>query len=126
MFSVGKVDTTGSASLLSCQSTFVLTRTIMRRHMLWIVLISCLNGCATPVALRNDTVRTTNTLTDLQYQQILDNVARFHADPDTVPSFAVTTAGTVSVLDTTGAGVSPTYSPTLTSAQQGGGALPIL
>jgi hypothetical protein len=36
------------------------------------------------------------------------------------------TAGTVSVLDTAGAGVSPTYAPTLTLSQQGGGALPIL
>jgi hypothetical protein len=53
-------------------------------------------------------------------------VARFHCSPDTVPSFAVATAGTVSVLHTAGAGVSPTYSPTLTFAQQGGGALPIL
>jgi hypothetical protein len=38
----------------------------------------------------------------------------------------VATAGTVSVLDTAGAGASPTYSPTLTFLQQGGGALPIL
>ena len=50
-------------------------------------IFSCasLNGCATHFALRNDTVRTTDTLMDLQYQQILDNVARFHANPDTVP-----------------------------------------
>jgi hypothetical protein len=98
----------------------------MIRATLLIGLLSGLSGCATHVALRNDTVRTTNTLTDLQYQQVLDNVARFHADPDTVPSFAVANAGTVSVADSVGAGVSPTYSPTLTLAQQGGGALPIL
>src|SRR5438105_8030175 len=98
----------------------------MRRSLLAIGLLSTLNGCATHLALRNDTVQTTDTLMDLQYQQVLDNVARFHADPDTLPSFAVASAGTVSVLDTAGAGVSPTYSPTLTSAQQGGGALPIL
>jgi hypothetical protein len=35
-------------------------------------------------------------------------------------------SGTVSVNDQASAGVSPTYSPTLTLAQQGGGALPIL
>jgi hypothetical protein len=98
----------------------------MRRAVLLSVLISTLSGCATHLALRNDTVRTTNTLTDLQYQQILDNVARFHDDPDTVPSFAVATAGTVSIADQQSAGVSPTYSPTLTFQQQGGGALPIL
>jgi hypothetical protein len=88
-------------------------------------VLSTLSGC-THLALQKDTVRTTNTLADLQFQQILDNVARFHCNPDTVPSFAVASAGTVSVLDTAGAGVSPTYSPTLTFAQQGGGALPIL
>src|SRR5260370_10694981 len=98
----------------------------MRRAMLLIGLLSALSGCATSSALRTDTGKTTNTLTDLQFQQVLDNVARFQDNPDTVPSFAVTTTGTVSLLDTTGAGVSPTYSPTLTFIQQGGGALPIL
>src|SRR5205807_9819146 len=92
-------------------------RLLMRRSLLWIGLLSTLSGC-THIALRNDTVRTTNTLTDLQFQQVLDNVARFHGNPDTVPSFAVATAGTVSVLDTKGAGVSPTYSPTITFPQQ--------
>jgi hypothetical protein len=98
---------------------------MMRRAVLLLVLLSTLSGC-THMALQKDTVRTTNTLADLQFQQVLDNVARFQHDPDTIPSFAVTTAGTVSVLDTAGAGVSPTYSPTLSPSQQGGGALPIL
>jgi hypothetical protein len=96
------------------------------RQALWLLgLLPALCGC-TSVALQKDTLRTTNTLTDLQFQQVLDNVARFHDNPDTVPSFAVATTGTVSVHDTTGAGVSPTYAPTLTFLQQGGGALPIL
>jgi len=98
----------------------------MRCAVLLGAMLSTISGCATNNALRNDTVRTTNTLTDLQYQQVLDNVARFHENPDTVPSFAVATAGTVSVLDTAGAGVSPTYSPTLPFNLQGGGALPVL
>src|SRR2546421_4315789 len=97
----------------------------MCRAVLFAGVLFSLSGCATHLVLRNDTVRTTNTLTELQYQQVLDNVARFHANPDTVPSFAVANAGTVSIADTAGAGVSPTYSPTLTAAQQGGGALPI-
>jgi hypothetical protein len=97
----------------------------MRPAVLMIGLLFSLSGC-THIALRNDTVRTTNTLTDLQYQQVLDNVARFHDNPDTIPSFAVPTSGTVSLQDTTGAGVSPTYSPTLPFGLQGGGALPIL
>lgn len=96
------------------------------RPLLLLGLLATLSGCTTHLALQKDTVRTTNTLTDLQFQQILDNVARFHDNPDTMPSFAVASAGTVSVLDTTGAGVSPTYSPTLPFDLQGGGALPIL
>src|SRR5258708_4771977 len=98
---------------------------MMRRAMLLIGLLPTLSGC-THVALRNDTVKTTNTLTDLQYQQVLDNVARFQDNPDTIPSFAIVNAGTVSISDQKSAGVSPTYSPTLTFTQQGGGALPIL
>ena len=98
----------------------------MRRAILLIALLPLLSGCKTQCVLRDNTVRTTNTLTDLHFQQVLDNVARFHDNPGTVPSFAVATAGTVSVLDTTDVGVSPTYSPTLSPSQQGGGALPIL
>ena len=84
-----------------------------------------LAGCAHD-ALRDNTALVTNTLTDVHFQIVLANVARFHNDPDTVPSFAVASAGTVSSTDQGSAGVSPTYSPTLSSAQQGGGALPIL
>jgi hypothetical protein len=98
----------------------------MSRAIVLVGVLCTLSGCATQSALRDDTVRTTNTLTELQYQQILDNVARFQENPDTLPSFAVASAGTVSLADTTGAGVSPTYSPTLTFANQAGGALPIL
>src|SRR5947209_18335344 len=97
----------------------------MRRAVLLSVRISTLSGC-THLALQKHTVWTSDTLADLQFHQVLDNVARFHDNPDTVPSFAVTTAGTVSINDQAGAGVSPTYSPTLTFEQQGGGALPIL
>jgi len=63
---------------------------------------------------------------DIHFKRVLDNVARFYDNPDTIPSFAVVTAGTVAVGDQAGVGVSATYSPTLSSAQQGGGALPIL
>lgn len=88
------------------------------------ILIS-LSGC-THLALRDDTVKTTNTLTELQFQQILDNVARFEHHHDTLPSFAVATSGTVSIADSAGGGISPTYSPTLTFQNQANGALPIL
>jgi hypothetical protein len=99
----------------------------MHRAVLLLGLLSTLSGChGTHLALRDDTVKATGTLTELEFQQVLDNVARFHGNPDTLPSFAVATAGTVSLLDMSSAGISPTYSPTLTFQQQGGGALPIL
>ena len=93
--------------------------------VLWIGLLFSVSSCV-HTSLQNNTARTTNTLADLHFQQVLDNVARFTDNPDTVPSFAVASAGTVSVSDQAGAGVSPTYSPTLSAAQQGNGALPIL
>ena len=88
-------------------------------------LLGCLTGC-THISLRNNTGHSTATLMDIHFKQVLDNVARFYDNPDTIPSFAVVTAGTVAVGDQAGVGVSATYSPTLSSAQQGGGALPIL
>lgn len=88
-------------------------------------LLLTISGCAhTP--LRKSTAQTTSTLADLHFQLILDNVARFQENPDTLPSFAVATAGTVSISDQAGVGISPTYSPTLGPNQQGGGALPIV
>lgn len=77
-------------------------------------------GC-TQVALQKHTVRTSGKLADLQYQQVLDNLARFHAHPDATLSAATLSAGTVSVNDLASAGFSPTYAPSLTLAQQVGG-----
>jgi hypothetical protein len=89
-----------------------------------VILLFYGSGC-THVPLMSNTARVTSTLADLHIQLVLDNVARFHDNPDTIPSFAVANAGTVSVSDQAGVGVSPSYAPTLTTAQQGGGALPI-
>jgi hypothetical protein len=90
--------------------------------MRWVFLLFVLSsvGC-THHALQKQTVRTSGTLADLQYQQVLDNLARFHANPDAMPSAAILSSGTVSLNDQASAGFSPTYAPTLTFAQQGGG-----
>jgi hypothetical protein len=92
--------------------------------VLAILLATC--GCQTHRALCDNTLRTTGTLTDLNYQQVLNNVAMFVANPSSLPSVAVINAGTVTVADQKTFNTSATYSPTLTFAQQGGGALPIL
>ena len=84
------------------------------------------SGCATHRALTQHTVAANLTTADIYYQQVLSNVARFTANPASMPSIAVISAGTVNIEDAHEAGVSPTYSPTLSVAQQGGGALPIL
>ena len=90
------------------------------------MLAASLTGCATHLKLQRDTVATNLGVADMYYQQVLTNVARFSCNPATLPSFSVIQAGTVNVQDQCGGGVSPTYSPTLTNALQGNGALPIL
>jgi hypothetical protein len=94
----------------------------------WPALLTLLavSGCAAHTALRDHTVCTTGTLTDLNYQQVLNNVALFTANPSAMPSVAVVTSGTVTVTDQAAYNTSATYSPTLPFRQQGGGALPIL
>jgi hypothetical protein len=95
-------------------------------QVLLVLLLAILAGCATHASLRDNTLRTSATLTDLNYQQVLNNVAMFVANPATMPAVAVVNSGTVTVTDQKTCSTSATYSPTLTFAQQGGGALPIL
>ena len=87
---------------------------------------STAGGCATQKVLLKNTVAANITTADIYYQQVLDNVARFASNPASMPSFSVVSAGTVNVEDEHSGGINPTYSPTLTRAMQGGGALPIL
>jgi hypothetical protein len=98
----------------------------MRAWMPVLAALLTASGCQTHLALRDDTIHATGTLTDLNYQQVLNNVALFVANPSALPSVAVINAGTVTVADQKSVNASATYSPTLTFAQQGGGALPIL
>ena len=103
--------------------TLAATRSFVALAML---LAPCLSGCKTHRALRQHTVATNLTVTDIYYQQVLNNVACFASNPASMPSFSVVTAGTVNVQDQQGVSLNPTYSPTLSNLQQGGGALPIL
>ena len=90
------------------------------------VALAASEGCATHSVLSQHTVAANATTADIYYQQVLNNIARFEVNRATMPSFSVVSAGTVNVQDQQGASLSPNYSPTLTAAQQGGGALPIL
>lgn len=93
---------------------------------LGVLLAPWLSGCSTHRVLRQNTVAANITVSDIYYQQVLNNVACFASNPASMPSFSMVTAGTVNVEDQQGASFNPTYSPTLTRFSQGGGALPIL
>jgi hypothetical protein len=96
------------------------------RARLFSLVVLFLSGCQTHLCLRDNTVRTAATLTDLNYQQVLDNLAMFVANPSVMPSVAVINAGTVTVADQRTANANATYAPTVTFQQQAGAGLPIL
>jgi hypothetical protein len=94
------------------------------RLVLLVCALAC--GCRTHLSLRDNTLRTADTLTNLNYQQVLNNLAMLVANPAFMPSIAIINAGTVTVADQAVASGNATYAPTLNFSQQGGGALPIL
>jgi hypothetical protein len=98
----------------------------MRAWLLTLPALLALGGCQTHLSLRNNTVKATNTLTDLNYQQVLDNLAMFVANPSAMPSIAVFNSGTVTVADQRAISGNATYAPTITFGQQAGSGLPIL
>jgi hypothetical protein len=98
----------------------------MRTGLLLLLAAPLLSGCATHRSLREHTRNVSATLTELNYQQVLDNVALFVANPPAMPSLAVINAGTVTVADQKTLSASTTYVPTETFGQQAGAGLPIL
>jgi hypothetical protein len=63
-----------------------------------ILLALTLSGCAN-VQLKFSTVRSASTLTDLQYQQVLDNLAMYCQDPAALPWHVNLQNGAVQVAD---------------------------
>jgi hypothetical protein len=98
----------------------------MRGWLVFLLATPAMAGCQTHLALRDDAVNMSTTLTDLNYQQTLNNVALFVHNPAALPSVVAFTTGTASVGDQKGYNGNANYAPTLTFNQQGGGALPIL
>jgi len=72
-------------------------------------LLAC-SGC-THRQLLSSTARQADTLTDLQYRQVLDNLAHFHEHPAVLPHFAVVGAGGTSVNDSGGANAELVWDP---------------
>ncbi len=68
----------------------------------WIFCVfSCFafgSGC-THIQLRRSTLSQTGTITELQYQQVLSNLASFHCHPEVLPHLAVVGTGGTSVSD---------------------------
>src|SRR5262249_14924692 len=52
-----------------------LRESLMRASLFLLLTLPLLGGCATHCSLRENTLKTSATLTDLNYQQVLDNVA---------------------------------------------------
>jgi hypothetical protein len=78
-------------------------------------------GCQTHTALRDHTLKTSGTLAELNCQQVVDNLARFAAQPASLPSVAVLHSGNVTLADQHAAAAAGTYAPTITLADQLGG-----
>lgn len=67
-------------------------------------------GC-THLQLHRSAVRQARSITDLQYQQVLDNLAQFHCNPETLPHFSVVGTGGTSVNDQGTASTELEWSP---------------
>lgn len=63
-------------------------------------------GC-TQLQLRRSTVRQATTVTELQYQQVLNNLAMLSCDPEALPSMVALKAGTTQAADTGTIGALP-------------------
>jgi hypothetical protein len=61
--------------------------------------------------------RTAKTLPDLQYQQVIDNLAAIAANPGFLPYLAVAGAGTIQVTDNGNSSLGLTWSPTQLSTR---------
>lgn len=71
----------------------------MKRTAILIVCTLTLTIGCTHVSLQRRTLKQASTLTDLQYQQVLDNLAMFVCDPKTTPWHVKLKGGTVQIAD---------------------------
>ncbi|SFH73353.1 hypothetical protein [Planctomicrobium piriforme] len=81
------------------------------RRAIWIIsLLAGLSGC-THLQLSRSAVKQSESVTDLIYQQILDNLALFHCQPDALAHFAVVGTGGTAVNDHGEAGLELEWDP---------------
>src|SRR4051794_41498872 len=80
------------------------------RPLVILLGLACLTGC-TSGRLRQRTINQGGTLPELQYQQVLDNLARFAASPDSLPWHVNLREGTTQVTDSISGGSAPNPGP---------------
>ncbi len=74
------------------------------------VALACTTGCTT-ARLRQRTVNQASTLPELQYQQVLDNLALFAVNPSALPWHANLREGTTQVTDSLSGGAAVDIGP---------------
>jgi hypothetical protein len=72
-------------------------------RILFILGLACLTGCTTG-RLRQRTINQGSTLPELQYQQVLDNLARFATHPESLPWHVNLKEGTSQLTDSLSGG----------------------
>src|SRR4051812_16797574 len=69
-----------------------------------LAILALLSGC-THLQLSRSTLRQAGTITDLEYKQVISNLAAYHCNPDVLPHFAVVGTGGTSITDQGGLNV---------------------
>ena len=68
-------------------------------RILLVTILASATGCEA-FQLRNRTVRQASTMTDLNYEQVLDNLAMFVSNPDSLPYFSLAPSGVTTIQQT--------------------------
>ena len=82
----------------------------------WIIFIiglACVTGCTTG-RLRQRTINQGSTLPELQYQQVLDNLAQFATNPSALPWHVNLREGTTQITDSISGGAAMDLGPPVT------------
>jgi hypothetical protein len=82
-------------------------------RILFVIGMACITGCTTG-RLRQRTINQGGTLPDLQYQQVLDNLAQFAANPAALPWHFNLREGTSQVTDSLSGGAAIDLGPPVT------------
>ena len=82
---------------------------VKRRRTLFLGgILLIMSGC-THIQLQKNTVRQARTLGDIHQQQVLNNLAMFAYDPNSLPSFSIPNQGSSNVTDTGSTAATPGF-----------------